>query len=150
MKEIRASKSVIKRGLQELAVSAACLVLSGALVLVKMNSSDGAPWFDILIFTLSAAAVIVSGALAVRACMIYKNAAILYDENGFAEIKLSKKRTDYAYSDIARVTYFPERERADIELKSGGKVALSVESAEAADFYRLLQRESQRHDFTVG
>lgn len=150
MKEIRATKNVVRRSVQELAVSAACLVLSGLLIFVSRTATKSVQWFDYLIFALSIAAVIVSSALLIRSVLVYKNARIAFDDDGFTEVKYNKKEKSFTYADIRKVTYYPERERAEIELRDGGKINLLLDYSGSKDFYRLLLEKSKTNDFTVG
>lgn len=149
MKEIRATKNVVRRSVRELAVSAACLILSGLLIFVSRTASGTVQWFDYLIFALSIAAVFISSSLLIRSVLIYKNAKIAYDDDGFTEVKYNKKQKSFTYADICKVTYFPERERAEIELRDGGKIDLLLDYSGSKDFYRLLLEKSKTNDFTV-
>lgn len=150
MKEIRATKNVVRRSVQELAVSAACFVLSGLLIFVNRTAARSVQWFDYLIFALSIAAVIISSALLIRSVLVYKNAKIIFDDDGFTEVKYNKKQKSLTYADICKVTYYPERKRAEIELRDGGKIDLLLDYSGSKDFYRLLLEKSKTNDFTVG
>ena len=78
-----------------------------------------------------------------------KNAKICYNDNGFTQVSYNKKVKKYRYEDIARVTYIPERDRADIEIKNGENIPLTLDLAGARDFYRLLREKADGCGYAV-
>lgn len=149
MKEIRVSASAVRRSLNELAIALACVVLSGLLIFVTSRTSAGAANFDKIIFGISCAATVWCGWLTVKAVLSRKNAKICYDDDGFTQVSYNKKVKKYRYEDIARVTYIPERDRADIEIKNGEKIPLTLDLAGARDFYHLLREKADGCGYAV-